>query len=93
MAKVLYIDERPAERGDMLLRLLAAGYEAVGAENGQSGLASAVRDRPDLVLCQSEMSGMSGLDVVRQLRDASKECEATLFILLSEEQNQDIREQ
>ncbi len=77
----------------MLARLLAVGYEALAVEGGQSGLAAAVRNKPDLVLCQSEMTEISGLEVMQQLRDASKECEATLFILLSEEQDQHIRQQ
>ena len=93
MAKVLYIDERPVERNEMLARLLAFGYEALAAEDGQSGLAAAMRNKPDLVLCQSDMTGMSGLDVVRRLREASEECEATLFVMLSEEQDQNIRQQ
>lgn len=77
----------------MLARLLAVGYEALAADDGQSGLAAALNSKPDLVLCQSEMAGMSGLDVVQKLRDASKECEATLFVLLSQTQDQIIRQQ
>jgi len=77
----------------MVLRLMGLGYEALGADGGQSGLAAAVTNKPDLVLCQADMKEMSGLDVVRQLREASRECEATLFILLSEMQDPAVRQQ
>ncbi len=77
----------------MLARLAAVGHEAVAAKDGPSGLAAAMHNKPDIVLCQADMEAMSGLDVLHQLREASAECEATLCVLLSREQNQDLRQQ
>ncbi|MEQ1889951.1 MAG: EAL domain-containing protein [Alphaproteobacteria bacterium] len=92
MATVLYIDHRPDERGDMLSQLLERGYDALTAECGHSGLAAALRHKPDLVLCQTELTEMSGLEVLQQLRDSGGECESTLFVLLSMEQDQQKRQ-
>ena len=42
--------------------------EVITASDGQSGLEIALRHKPDLVLLDLMMPGMSGLDVCRQLR-------------------------
>ncbi len=93
MAKVLYIDERQSDREDMLAQLLACGYEALAAEDGARGLATAFRTRPDLVLCQNEMTDMSGLQVLEQIRGAGKDCEDMLFVLLSQAEEAHIHQQ
>lgn len=93
MAKILYIDERKDARETMQERLRAAGHETLAAENGQAGLAAALRGKPDLVLCQSELTQTPALEVMRQLRGAGKECKSALFILLTQEKNQEIRQQ
>lgn len=93
MAKILYIDERPERRAAMQARFLGAGYEVLVAENGPSGLTAARRGKPNLVLCQSDLTEMPALEVMQSLRDASRECEATLFILLAQKQDQDRRQQ
>jgi|GEM_PF-1480123 len=93
MAKVLYIDDRQTDREDMLARLLACGYDALAADDGACGLATALRTRPDLVLCQNEMTDMSGLQVLERIRRAGKDCEDMLFVLLSQAEEAHIHQQ
>lgn len=93
MAKVLYIDDRQTDREDMLARLLACGYDALAADDGACGLATALRTRPDLVLCQNEMTDMSGLQVLERIRGAGKDCEDMLFVLLSQAEEVHIHQQ
>jgi len=42
-------------------------YEVVTAANGPDALQAVVRDRPDLVLLDNDMPGMTGLDVLTQI--------------------------
>lgn len=69
MAKILVVDDsRMARR--MLRRILEpAGYEVLEAENGMSALERFFLDRPDLVMLDLAMEGMSGFDVLRKLRE------------------------
>jgi adenylate cyclase len=67
-ARVLVVDDTPHNVkliGDLLA---ASGYEVGTAANGEQALAKIAAERPDLVLLDIMMPGMSGYDVCRRLR-------------------------
>ncbi|HUA20309.1 MAG TPA: LytTR family DNA-binding domain-containing protein [Bryobacteraceae bacterium] len=68
--KTLIVDDEPIARKVLREELESiAGAEVVGeAENGPDALAKITECRPDLVLLDLQMPGMSGLEVVRGLR-------------------------
>jgi DNA-binding NarL/FixJ family response regulator len=43
------------------------GFEVVLAHDGQAGLAAILKERPDLVLCDVSMPGMSGFEILDRL--------------------------
>ncbi|MBM3271289.1 MAG: response regulator transcription factor [Candidatus Sericytochromatia bacterium] len=60
-------DEAPVLQG--LVDLLAAkGYDVVSAATGPEGLAKAGAARPDLILLDVMLPGISGYDILRKLR-------------------------
>lgn len=50
------------------LRLRAAGFEALEATDGTSGIATAVAARPDLILLDVRMPRKDGLEVLSELK-------------------------
>jgi two-component system NtrC family sensor kinase len=44
------------------------GYETLSAANGQQGLRLIVEEQPDLVLLDLQMPGMSGMDLLREIK-------------------------
>ncbi|MCA0329940.1 MAG: response regulator [Actinobacteria bacterium] len=68
MPRILIVDDELTVR--MLLRdvLEIEGYEVVEAEDGPEALALMGQQRPDLVLLDIMMPGMSGIDVLAQVR-------------------------
>jgi DNA-binding response OmpR family regulator len=55
---------------NLLENLLAnEGYEVATADCGREGLAAIERDRPDLVLLDVQMPGMSGFEVLSTIRE------------------------
>jgi DNA-binding response OmpR family regulator len=67
--KILIIDDDPVIR-EMLGSLLAkAGYEVSVADNGKSGLESAERDRPDLVITDGLLPKMHGFLVCKAIKE------------------------
>jgi CheY-like chemotaxis protein len=67
-ARVLVVDDTP-HNVKLIGDLLAAnGYDVSTAANGEEALAKVTADRPDLVLLDVMMPGMSGYDVCRRLR-------------------------
>ncbi len=65
---ILVIDDEPQIVEICRDYLKAAGFEALTAGDGASGLALARRARPDLIVLDLMLPGMDGLDVCRQLR-------------------------
>jgi class 3 adenylate cyclase len=67
-ARILVVDDTPANV-KLLADLLAfKGYEVVTAANGEEGLARLAEKRPDMVLLDVMMPGMNGYEVCRAIR-------------------------
>ncbi len=49
-------------------RLSAEGYQLVSARDGEEGLALAVKERPDLIICDVMMPKVSGFEMLDILR-------------------------
>jgi two-component system, cell cycle response regulator len=68
MARILVIEDHALNLELMVYLLQAAGHEALCATDGEAGLAMALRERPDLVLCDIQMPGTDGHAVANALR-------------------------
>jgi len=69
--KILVIDDESKIVEICRDYLKAAGFDVVTAVDGVKGLASARREKPDLVVLDLLLPGMDGLDVCRSLRRES----------------------
>jgi adenylate cyclase len=67
-AKILVVDDIP-QNVKLLADLLGVkGYAVATASSGEEALAKVAAEKPDLILLDVMMPGMSGYDVCRQLR-------------------------
>ena len=69
MSRVLVIDDDAAVRESMRRMLSQAGFTVRVAETGEEGFELARDGAFDVVLSDMRLPGLSGLDVLRQLRD------------------------
>ncbi len=81
MRKVLVVDDDPA-----VLRVLASvldleGLAVTTASDGTAALAAAREDRPDVVICDVAMPGVSGLQVCRTLRSDPSTSDVPVVLL------------
>lgn len=68
MAKILVVDDEPAQRF-MLRRIFErAGHEVATAGDGAAALRSVQESAPDLVVTDMMMPVMGGAELIRQLR-------------------------
>jgi class 3 adenylate cyclase len=67
-AKILVVDDNPANVKLLVDVLDLSGYRASSATNGADALAQIAADQPDLVLLDIMMPGMSGYEVCERLR-------------------------
>jgi two-component system phosphate regulon response regulator PhoB len=68
MSRILIVDDEFSVRALLRDVLELEDYEVCEAEDGPSALASMAEQRPDLVLLDIMMPGMSGIDVLAQVR-------------------------
>ncbi len=67
-AKVLVVDDTPANVKLLSDLLASKGYQVSTAVNGEEALAKVAAEKPDLVLLDVMMPGLSGYDVCRRIR-------------------------
>lgn len=67
-ARILIIEDHADNRELMSYLLTAFGYETISAEDGLSGMECMERERPDLVICDIQMPGFDGYEVVRRVK-------------------------
>ena len=67
-ARILIIEDNPANLELMTYLLGAFGYVVLTAEEGGQGLERARRERPDLIICDVQLPDMDGYEVARGLK-------------------------
>ena len=82
---VLIIEDDPAILFGLRDNLQRAGYEVRSAGNGQQGLELARTLRPDLVLLDLLLPGLSGHEVCRRIRADGLEMPVVMLTALGEE--------
>jgi CheY-like chemotaxis protein/HPt (histidine-containing phosphotransfer) domain-containing protein len=68
MAKILIVDDDPKARTLLVDLLEYDGHVVIECGNGMDGLKAVARENPDLVICDSNMPGMSGSRFIAELR-------------------------
>ena len=71
MARILVIDDDAGVRESMARMLRSAGYTVLVAASGEEGFDLARGDAFDVILSDMRMPGLSGLDVLKKLRDVN----------------------
>lgn len=68
MTKIMVVEDDAALREIYSIRITAEGYEVVSAGDGEEALATAVREKPTLILSDVMMPKISGFDMLDILR-------------------------
>lgn len=89
MARVLIIDDSPTETYKLTSMLEKNGHAVITAENGELGVALAVKERPDLVLMDVVMPGLNGFQATRQLSKLPETANIPVIIVTTKDQQTD----
>lgn len=87
--KILVIDDEAAIREMIQIALEMAGMRCLQASNAQQGHQMIVDERPDLVLMDWMMSGVSGIELTKRLKRDANTADIPIIMLTakSEEEN------
>jgi|SRR5215472_14681286 len=68
MPKILLVEDNEMNRDMLSRRLIRRGYDIVLAADGEEGIATAVAERPDLILMDISLPGIDGLQATQRLK-------------------------
>jgi len=87
---LLVVDDNPMNRDMLARRLTRRGYTVAGAADGYQALAMIEAQQFDLVLLDIMMPGLSGLDVLKTLRQRYAVADLPVIMTTAKDQSEDI---
>jgi len=88
---VLVIEDNRDSANSLKMFLELSGYQTSVAYNGHEGVAVAVRERPNAVICDIGLPGMDGYAVAKSLRENPRTAQTRLIALTGYGQEDDKR--
>ncbi len=89
---LLVVDDNPANRDLLSRRLERKGFRVIVAEDGQRALDILATSRVDLVLLDVMMPGLSGLDVLRKVRETQPPSALPVVMVTAKAESDDVVE-
>jgi CheY-like chemotaxis protein len=80
---LLVVDDNASIRESLSMLLRLAGYNVVEAENGEDAIDLLDIERPDLVLTDLRMPGMSGVELIQRMRESGNGVSRTPVVAVS----------
>ncbi len=87
---ILAVDDEPINLQVLQNMLVPQGYRVVTAHNGSEALRSVAKETPDLIVLDVMMTGLSGLDVARDLRRRHRLHELPIILLTARGRTSDM---
>src|ERR1019366_7095113 len=91
VSRILVIDDEESFRQVILKFLAKQGFEAVPAADGQTGVRVAAEMLPDLIVCDLNMPGMDGYEVLAALHRDPKLADIPLIFLTGQSEPRQVR--
>ena len=89
MARILVVDDSPTLLSGTTKILEAAGHEVVSAISGEEGVVKSISDKPDLIVMDVVMPGISGFQATRQITTNPETQHIPIIMLTTKDQETD----
>lgn len=87
--KILLIEDDP-DVSRLTEFILRDEYDVVSSEDGREGLEKVKEEKPDLILLDIYMAGLSGFEVCRMLKEGSDTAPIPIIMLTAGAQKQEV---
>ncbi len=89
MARILVVDDSPAETHKFVNILAKHGHQVLTAASGSDGIDLACSEQPDIILMDVVMPGINGFQATRQLTRSTSTSHIPVIIVSSKSQDAD----
>lgn len=86
MPRILIVDDSPTDQHVLKGMLEKNGYQTVTAATGEEGIAKAKQEKPDLILMDVVLPGLSGFQATRQITKDPITCNIPVIIVTNKDQ-------
>lgn len=83
MKKILVVEDNEKNMYLISFILKKKGYEVIEATTGEQGVELAIRDKPDLILMDIQLTDMDGLEATKRIRASEADGEIPIIALTS----------
>jgi len=84
--KVLFVEDDNLIVKIYKVRLELEGYEVIHAEDGKEGLKKFLDEQPDLIVLDIMIPKLSGVDVLKKIREQNKEVPIIIYSVLHDKE-------
>jgi len=81
MAKILIVEDNEMNRDMLARRLRRKNFEVAIAIDGETGIAAATQESPDLILLDLSLPGIDGWETARRLKAAAESAAIPIIAL------------
>jgi DNA-binding response OmpR family regulator len=89
-ARILVVDDENDIVSTIQFRLKSCGFDILTADNGQEGIETATREKPDLILLDINMPIMDGHTMLQRVRSHSELKDTPVIMLTAYSDRNDI---
>ena len=83
MKKILIVEDNETNMYLFSRILRKGGYEVIPATNGEEGVEKAIKEKPDLILMDVQLTDMDGLEATKRIRKSEAKGEIPIVALTS----------
>ena len=83
MKRILVVEDNEVNMYLIRFMLEKSGYEVIEAREGAVGVELAIKERPDLIIMDSQLPGIDGLEATERIRASEADSEIPIIALTS----------
>jgi two-component system cell cycle response regulator DivK len=81
--RILVVDDHEDNRQILRVLLASTGYVMIEAQNGETALAAALSERPDLILMDIQLPDLDGYEVTRRIKSNPRSHDVPIIAVTS----------
>jgi CheY-like chemotaxis protein len=83
MKKILVVEDNQINMYLCCRIIKSSGYEVIETRTGEEGVALTIKERPDLIIMDIQLTGIDGLETTKRIRESKADSKVPIIALTS----------